>query len=82
MDKREEMVYLDRMDFWGRLVISYSKPVGTNIFITVSVKGASGENGQVLLGKKGATGSPGEAGLTGPRGEKGEEVSVKVSNIS
>ena len=70
------MVYLDRMDFWGRLVISYYKPLGSNIFITFSVKGASGENGQVLLGKKGATGNPGEAGLTGPRGEKGEEVSA------
>ena len=64
------------MDFWGRLVISYYKPLGPNIFITFSVKGASGENGQVLLGKKGTTGNTGEAGLTGPRGEKGEEVSA------
>ena len=70
------------MGLQGRLDILYSKPIGTIIFINFSVKGASGENGQVLLGKKGATGSPGEAGLTGPRGEKGEEVSAKVSNIA
>ena len=63
------------------MLIIKSKPLGT-IFITFRVKGASGENGQVLLGKKGATGNPGEAGLTGPRGEKGEEVSAKVSNIT
>ena len=52
------------------------------MIILTSVKGAFGENGQVLLGKKGATGNPGEAGLTGPRGEKGEEVSAIVSNIT
>ena len=76
------MVYLDRMGLQGRLDSFYSKLLSINIFITFSVKGASGENGQVLLGKKGATGNPGEAGLTGPRGEKGEEVSAKVSNIT
>ena len=65
------MVYLDRMDFWGRLVISYYKPLGPNIFITFSVKGASGENGQVLLGKKGATGNPGRDGPTGRTGSTG-----------
>ena len=52
------------------------KCLGAILIILTSVKGAFGENGQVLLGKKGATGNPGEAGLTGPRGEKGEEVSA------
>ena len=73
------MVYLDKMGLQGRVdTFYYLKPHGTIIFITFSVKGDSGENGQVLLGKKGAPGNPGEAGLTGPRGEKGEEVSAKV----
>ena len=38
------------------------------------MRGEDGEDGQVLLGRKGLTGRPGEQGLVGPRGLPGQKV--------